>query len=62
MYRRYGISSYKNLPQRHFAEVLGWLRGWHAEIEGFSKASQTGDEQATSGDAAAKGAANAYGN
>ena len=34
MYRRYGISSYKNLPQRQFEGVLMWLHAWHAEIGG----------------------------
>lgn len=32
MYRRYGISSYKNLPQEQYAEVLAWLKGWHEEV------------------------------
>ena len=32
MYRRYGISSYKNLPQDQFTEVLQWLHSWHAEL------------------------------
>lgn len=34
MYRRYGISSYKNLPRRQFATVLAWLHAWHAEVTG----------------------------
>jgi len=34
LYRRYGISSYKNLPQGRLAEVLDWLHGWHAELTG----------------------------
>jgi hypothetical protein len=28
LYRRYRVSSYKNLPQGKFAEVLAWLAGW----------------------------------
>ena len=32
MYRRYGISSYKNLPQRQYAAVLAWLHDWYAEV------------------------------
>lgn len=32
MYRRYGISSYKNLPQDKYEEVLAWLRAWHEEV------------------------------
>jgi hypothetical protein len=34
LYRRYGISSYKQLPQSKFEEVLYWLRGWFDEITG----------------------------
>ena len=34
MYRRYGISSYKNLPQGKLAEVLNWLHAWHGELIG----------------------------
>lgn len=32
MYRRYRISSYKNLPAARYQEVLDWLAGWYAEI------------------------------
>jgi hypothetical protein len=32
LYRRYGISSYKNLPQDRYAEVLAWLKGWYDEL------------------------------
>ncbi len=32
LYRRYGIASYKNLPQTKFSEVLAWLHTWHAEL------------------------------
>ena len=42
MYRRYGISSYKNLPQDKFAEVLQWLHSWHADLT-----SRGGDETAS---------------
>ncbi len=55
MYRRYGISSYKNLPQRHFAEVLRWLRDWYAEVERSHTSNQAGDEQAKRGDDESKG-------
>lgn len=34
MYRRYGIASYKNLPQAKYPEVLAWLRQWHLDITG----------------------------
>lgn len=34
MYRRYGIASYKNLPQAKYPEVLAWLRQWHTDITG----------------------------
>jgi hypothetical protein len=33
LYRRYGISSYKNLPQASYADVLAWLKLWHTELE-----------------------------
>jgi len=39
MYRRYGISSYKNLPQDKYEEVLTWLRAWHEEVLGDSPVS-----------------------
>ena len=32
LYRRYGISSYKNLPQDRYDEVLAWLKGWYNEL------------------------------
>jgi hypothetical protein len=32
MYRRYGISSYKNLPRDSYDEVLAWLRQWYSEV------------------------------
>jgi hypothetical protein len=34
LYRRYGISSYKNLPQDRYDEVLAWLKGWYDELTG----------------------------
>jgi hypothetical protein len=34
LYRRYQITSYKNLPQGKLAEVLAWLHRWHAEVAG----------------------------
>ena len=38
MYRRYGISSYKNLSCSKFEEVLTWLRSWYDELVGESAA------------------------
>lgn len=32
MYRRYRISSYKNLPRAKYDEVLDWLSRWYEEI------------------------------
>ena len=32
LYRRYRISSYKNLPQQKLPEVLDWLHGWSQEL------------------------------
>lgn len=32
MYRRYRISSYKNLPAARYQEVLDWLHGWYGEL------------------------------
>ena len=32
LYRRYGISSYKNLPQERYDEVLTWLKSWYDEL------------------------------
>lgn len=32
LYRRYRISSYKNLPAARYQEVLDWLHGWHEEL------------------------------
>ena len=32
MYRRYHISSYKNLPAARYQEVLAWLHGWYEEL------------------------------
>lgn len=34
LYRRYGISSYKNLPRDKYDEVLAWLKRWHEELGG----------------------------
>lgn len=34
LYRRYRISSYKNLPRARYAEALAWLAGWAQELEG----------------------------
>jgi hypothetical protein len=32
LYRRYRISSYKNLPQGKFEDAMTWLHQWHQEI------------------------------
>jgi hypothetical protein len=32
LYRRYGISSYKNLARGQFDEVIEWLRAWYTEM------------------------------
>jgi len=34
LYRRYQVSSYKNLPQSKLAEVLAWLAAWYQELGG----------------------------
>lgn len=33
LYRRYRVSSYKNLPRGKLVEVLAWLGDWSAELE-----------------------------
>ncbi len=33
LYRRFGISTYKNLPRGRFGEALTWLRGWYDEAQ-----------------------------
>jgi len=32
LYRRYGISSYKSLPETRYEEVMAWLHGWYQEL------------------------------
>jgi hypothetical protein len=32
MYRRYRLSSYKNLPRAKYDEVLAWLSRWYSDI------------------------------
>jgi hypothetical protein len=32
LYRRYSISSYKNVPHHRYDDVLEWLRSWYQEI------------------------------
>lgn len=34
MYRRYRISSYKNLPRAKYDEVIAWLSRWYDEVVG----------------------------
>ena len=36
LYRKFAITSYKNLPRRRYQEALEWLRGWYQELEGES--------------------------
>ncbi len=60
LYRRYGISTYKNLPQRHFADVLRWLRDWHAEVEKCHTSNQASDEQTTRDDDVSKAGARTH--
>jgi hypothetical protein len=33
LYRRYRISSYKNLPATQYEAVLTWLHGWYQELD-----------------------------
>ena len=33
MYRRYGVSSYRNLSQSKHNEVLAWLHSWYQELD-----------------------------
>jgi hypothetical protein len=40
LYRRYQIGTYRNLPQRRYAEALAWLQGWYAEVSGASEAGE----------------------
>lgn len=39
LYRRYRISSYKNLPRAKYDEVIGWLSKWYDEVMGKEQAS-----------------------
>lgn len=32
LYRRYRVSSYRNLPRGKYTEVLDWLHRWHTEL------------------------------
>jgi ferritin-like metal-binding protein YciE len=34
LYRRFGITGYKQLPARRFEEAMTWLNQWREEIEG----------------------------
>ncbi len=44
LYRRYRVSSYKNVPRAKYVEVLQWLHQWHGEISG-KKDTNTSTEQ-----------------
>lgn len=37
MYRRWRVSSYKNLPAARYQEVLDWLAGWYGELQNPTK-------------------------
>ena len=41
MYRRYGISSYKNLARSRFEEVIAWLRAWYDELTAESASDES---------------------
>jgi hypothetical protein len=45
LYRRYRVSSYKNLPRAKYAEVLEWLHQWHAELTGSAGTTTESTEQ-----------------
>lgn len=34
LYRKFGITSYKNLPAERFSEALNWLTEWHEALTG----------------------------
>ncbi len=34
LYRRYGVSSYRNLAQGKYVEAIDWLHGWYKELAG----------------------------
>ena len=36
LYRRFGVSSYKQLPAAKFEEAMQWLNEWRESIEGDS--------------------------
>lgn len=40
MYRRYRVSSYKNLSRSKYDAVLGWLSKWYDEVAGTSGAGE----------------------
>ena len=42
LYRRYRISSYKNLPRGNYAEVMRWLHQWHTELSDKAEGDQHG--------------------
>lgn len=33
LYRRYRVTTYKNLPRQRYDEALAWLGQWYEEIE-----------------------------
>jgi hypothetical protein len=50
LYRRYGVSSYRNLSQSHHKQALNWLHEWYKELPGSDvqgaegKVSKEGEE------------------
>jgi hypothetical protein len=45
MYRRYRITSYKNLPQGKFEEVMAWLHQWHQELASSQPSKEEGQTE-----------------
>jgi hypothetical protein len=45
MYRRYRITSYKNLPQDKFEDVMAWLHQWHQELTSSQPSTQEGQTE-----------------
>lgn len=37
LYERFEITSYRQLPARHFKEAMAWLTGWYTELTGSAE-------------------------